>query len=104
MSIKDCYNSKFWKEVVVEVVSAWRPCLGEQMVTISDSSGEYVIVNKARDEEGFIGVDDEGQVQHWKLRCKDGKLEGHSLKPAIVGKTKQYRDYYGKGQGNGKCT
>ena len=102
MTIKDCYDSKFWKEVIVVVDSAWKPCLGEQMVTLSDISGQYVIVNKARDEEGFIGMDSESQVQHWKLRCRNGILEGHSLKPSVMGKTKQYRDYFGKEQEHGK--
>ncbi len=104
MTIKDCYDSKFWIEVIVVVDSAWRPCLGEQMVTLSDKSGQYVIVNKAKDETGFVGIDEECQVQHWKLRCKNRVLEGHSLKPVVVGKTKQYRNYYGKGQENAKCT
>lgn len=107
--IKDCYNSDKWQRRKITVDSAWRPDfikdgagVMEQMVTISDKSGQYVIVNRSMAEEGFVDLDDEGKEQEWRLRCKNGILQGWNQEPAVLGKTKQYRDYYGKGQENDK--
>ena len=100
MTIKECYDSKFWKEVEVTVIATYRPVLGNQMVTIEDESGQYVIENNVGDEIFSTDLDDEGGKQIWKLRCRNGILQGWNQTPRVAGETKTYRDYYGKGQEN----
>ncbi len=103
MTIKECYGSTNWHEIEVVVESAWTPNfvkqggMMEQAVSISDESGDFVIVNRAIAEEQFVDMDDEGKKQRWKLRNRNGILQGWNQEPAVMGKTKQYRDYFEKG-------
>ncbi len=95
MTIKECYSSKFWKEVEIKVVSAWEPGPTEQVVSIKDGSGQYNVAVKAATEEQFMDTDDEGKSQKCKLRCRGGILEMQILEPAVMGKQKQYRKWKG---------
>ena len=95
MTIKECYDSKFWKEVEIEIVSAWEPNPTEQIVAIKDKSGQYNVVVKAIAEEQFVDIDDEGRLQICRLRCRSGILQMQILEPAVMGKQKQYRKWKG---------
>lgn len=104
MTIKDCYSSTKWQELEIVVDSAWKPDfvknggLMEQMVTISDESGEFIVVNRAIAEEQFVDIDDEDKKMKLRLRCRNGILQCWIQKPAVMGKQKQYRNFNGKEQ------